>query len=87
MHTVSPTRSNPTIVRYSTRNTILFDFLNVPQPYLLPVMLSDVIKLLCWEKGWRQKLAPASHRRSDQIGDPESAMAAACLARSSTEIT
>jgi glycosyltransferase involved in cell wall biosynthesis len=49
VHTVSPKRDSARISRYGIRNTLLFEYLNVPVPYLLPRLVYDSVRLACYK--------------------------------------
>jgi hypothetical protein len=46
IHRGSPARDLTRIWRFGIQNTLLFDWLNVPHPYVLPRMAADALRLL-----------------------------------------
>lgn len=54
VHTYSPVRDQPRLSYYGVRNTLLFDYLNVPHPYLLPALARHAVQLFFY------KLRPAT---------------------------
>jgi len=48
VHTVSPSRDLGRMMFYGTRNTLLFDFLNVPMPELADRLARDVVALAAY---------------------------------------
>lgn len=53
VHRVSPIRNRQAIDYYGIRNTILFEWLNVPHPYVLPRIAYDSYKLLRYKLSWQ----------------------------------
>ncbi len=49
VHMRSPQRNTSVLTGYPVRNTILFDFLNVPFPDLIPQVISDALKLVAYK--------------------------------------
>jgi glycosyltransferase involved in cell wall biosynthesis len=52
VHAVSPVRDMHRMDRFGVRNTLLFDVLNVPNPYVVPRFMIDCVQLLLWMPGW-----------------------------------
>jgi GT2 family glycosyltransferase len=52
VHRPSPVRNRQRIERFGIRNTLLFDTLNIPMPYLVMQFLRDCAKLVCRKPGW-----------------------------------
>ncbi len=53
VHLYSPSRDRRRISYYGIRNTLLFNWLNVPQPYVWLRLLADSLQLLSYKPGWR----------------------------------
>jgi len=64
VHLPSPQRNKSIQDSYPVRNTILFNFLNVPFPDVIPRMLSDSIKLFAYKVTWRNALVRLRYMRS-----------------------
>jgi glycosyltransferase involved in cell wall biosynthesis len=52
IHRPSPIRDRGRMERFGLRNTLLFDVLNVPMPYVVFRLIVDCIKLLVRKPGW-----------------------------------
>ena len=64
VHLYSPVRDQGRMNYYGVRNTLLFDWLNVPHPYLLPVLLRHSFALF----RYKLRLANAPRRLGHIIG-------------------
>ncbi len=53
VHLYSPIRERERVNYYGCRNTVLFNYLNVPHPYALPRMLADSLQLVLYRFGMR----------------------------------
>jgi GT2 family glycosyltransferase len=53
VHESSPRRDSHQAAYYGVQNTLLFDVLNVPQPYFLPRLAADAFSLLRYKLTWR----------------------------------
>lgn len=51
-HMYSPVRDREAMSYLGVRNTLLFDFLNVPHPYLIPRLAKDAAQLLVYRIRW-----------------------------------
>lgn len=49
IHLFSPVRDRRAMQWYGIRNTLLFDWICVPQPYLLPYLCKDLVKLFLYK--------------------------------------
>jgi hypothetical protein len=48
VHLASPVRDKPHMDFHAVRNTLLFDLLNIPHPYVLPRAVADTLRLLTY---------------------------------------
>ena len=53
VHLYSPNRDPQRVSFYGVRNTLLFNWLNVPQPYVFPRLAIDSLQLLLYKPGWK----------------------------------
>lgn len=64
VHCYSPKRSADAQNRYAVRNTLLFDCLNIPQPFVVPRLVWHALRLflfdLTWANIWRRMTYVAS---------------------------
>ena len=64
VHLPSPQRNKSIQDSYTVRNTILFNFLNVPFPDVIPHIISDSMKLFAYKVAWRNALVRLRYVRS-----------------------
>jgi GT2 family glycosyltransferase len=67
VHTYSLDREIDVMSYYGVRNTLLFDILNVPLPYVIPRFVVDAFNLFCHKLEWRSAPTRARYVISSMI--------------------